>query len=186
MLTSIRRTFFDRLWERIIQATQNDIISTFHAHNYKWSSLENKKFGNFINALLLGLQSSTQSICLLDTVISEMLIIKVFDAIETIAKQEETSLLKLVVGQSDDQSHSGTGSTQSSMNEKVNKAVFDLLPVSPRLVPQNIEVNDNPHHWTIRRESSYNQCSIRLINDWSSENVIAPPDFLWRVYLAHE
>ena len=103
MLTSIRRTFFDRLWERIIHTTQNDIIDTYHAQHYKWSSAETRKFGTFVNSLLLGLQ--TPSITLLDTVISELLVIKVFDAIETIGQQEETSLLRLVVGHDD---NSGT------------------------------------------------------------------------------
>ena len=59
--------------------------------------------------------------------------IKIFDALAKVAEQEETSLLRLVISQDD---QSGTGSSQSSVNVKVNRAAFDLLPLSAKLAPQ--------------------------------------------------
>ena len=70
---------------------------------------------------------------LLDTIYSEVLMIKTFDALAKVAEQEETSLLRLVISQDD---QSGTGSSQSLVNVKVNRAAFDLLPLSAKLAPQ--------------------------------------------------
>ena len=47
------------------------------------------------------MKTSSNLICQVRLAISELLVIKVFDAIETVGQQEETSLLRLVVGYDD-------------------------------------------------------------------------------------
>ena len=80
-------------------------------------------------------------------IISELLVIKVFDAIETIGQQEETSLLRLVVGHDD---NSGTGSSHSSINERVHRAAFELLSITPRLSPDS--TTSTSDCWRIERD----------------------------------
>ena len=117
---------------------------------------------------------------LLDTVYSETLMIKIFDALAKVAEQEETSLLRLVIAQDD---QSGTGSSQSSINVKVNRAAFDLLPLSAKLAPQGI-ATFGENCWKIERNQPGPK-TIMLTNDWI-DRMIPPPDFLWRMYLAYE
>ena len=114
---------------------------------------------------------------LLNTPVTEQIVLILFRSINELQRTETSSLLKLVM---DSSSGSGSNNGSGTLAEKIVKIGIELLPRNLTILSTENEFRSD-RTWLFSGEGLVEgQNTINLYNNWS-EGVISPPEFLWKM-----
>ena len=120
---------------------------------------------------------NNSNVKLLNTPVTEQIVLILFRSINELQRTETSSLLKLVM---DSSSGSGSNNGSGTLAEKIVKIGIELLPRNMTILSTENEFRSD-RTWLFSGEGLVEgQNTINLYNDWS-EGVISPPEFLWKM-----